>query len=74
MKLKTILLAGLMASILSISTAQAETQAAPPVANKEPIKIGGIFSYTGLPDWMIGAQNAAKMAVEEANAAGGLRV
>lgn len=37
----------------------------------QPIKIGGIYSYTGLPEWMTGAQNAAQMAVDEENAAGG---
>ncbi len=38
----------------------------------EPIKIGGIYSYTGLPDWMEAAQNAAQMAIDEQNATGGI--
>lgn len=42
-------------------------------ATQEPIKIGGVFTYTGMPDWASGAQNAAQMAVDEWNDKGGMR-
>ncbi len=39
----------------------------------EPIKIGGVFTYSGMPDWASGGQNATQMAVDEWNAKGGLQ-
>ncbi len=62
---KSLLLAALLGMVCAAS-AQADTAS-------DPIKIGGIFSYTGIPSYMIRAQNAAQMAVDEQNAQGGIR-
>lgn len=42
-------------------------------AEEGPIKIGGVFSYSGLPNWIERAQNTAQMAIDEVNAQGGIK-
>jgi len=72
MKSKNILLSALMASILVISTAQAETQATPQAATKEPIKIGELNSYKALPLYIENYRKGWTLALEELNKAGGI--
>jgi branched-chain amino acid transport system substrate-binding protein len=56
----------LMLFFLFITPVQADS-------HKDPIKVGGIFSYSDIPSYMIPAQHAAQMAVEEVNAQGGIK-
>ena len=60
----------LLGSVALIAAAQ--TVFTPAVAQSQPIRIGEVNSYTGLPAFTIPYRQGWQLAVEEVNAAGGL--
>ena len=64
--MKNIVLTTLLALTLTACGGEAEK------TETDPIKIGWLYSYTALPHWLKHARNAAEMAVDEVNSAGGI--